>query len=97
MLKQFSKERYARYGLDEIALEQQAALRKQLRLYEKGMPCPRILTSDGNVIHMHNTLNDGTQGVKPAATKFVPPSIEQRCDTGNRLLLRLVGTNSYPI
>lgn len=51
VIKQFSKERYERFDLEKVAIEQEIALREQLRQYHKGTPCPRILTYNDNVIH----------------------------------------------
>ncbi|MEO4052727.1 phosphotransferase [Solibacillus sp. CAU 1738] len=52
VIKQFSRERYERFDIGEVAIEQEVALREQLRQYYKGTPCPRILTCNDKVIHM---------------------------------------------
>lgn len=52
VLKQFSKERYESFGLKQVAMEQEFALREQLRQHEHGTPCPRLLTKNNNVIHI---------------------------------------------
>ncbi|WAH37472.1 phosphotransferase [Alicyclobacillus dauci] len=52
VVKQFSKERYESFGLKQVAFEQEFALREQLRQYEHGTPCPRLLTNNHNVIHV---------------------------------------------
>ncbi|MGV3465941.1 MAG: phosphotransferase [Heyndrickxia sp.] len=51
VIKQFSKERYMKHGLEKISFEQDVAIREQVRQYENGTPCPRVLTHNGNVIH----------------------------------------------
>lgn len=52
VIKQFSKERYERFDLEKVAIEQENALKEQLRQFYKGTPCPKILTYNDNVIHM---------------------------------------------
>lgn len=52
VLKQFSKERWQRFGIEKVALEQQIALHEQVRQYENGTPCPKIWTHNGNVIQI---------------------------------------------
>ena len=51
LIKQISKERYAKYNAEKICLEQDLALREQLRQFENGTLCPRVLEHKGNVIH----------------------------------------------
>lgn len=51
VIKQFSKERYEKYDLKQVSSEQNIAIQEQLRQYENGSPCPRVLTHNGNVIH----------------------------------------------
>ncbi|MFJ8063925.1 hypothetical protein ACIQYS_04780 [Psychrobacillus sp. NPDC096426] len=41
LIKQISKERYASYDDEKIILEQDLALREQLRQFENGTLCPR--------------------------------------------------------
>lgn len=51
LIKQISKERYAKYNVEKICLEQDLALREQLRQFKNGTLCPRVLEHNGNVIH----------------------------------------------
>ncbi|MCZ8542453.1 phosphotransferase [Psychrobacillus psychrodurans] len=51
LIKQISKERYVSYNYEEIILEQDLALREQLRQFENGTLCPRVLEYKDNVIH----------------------------------------------
>jgi len=132
VLKQFSKERYERFGLEKVALEQEFALRVQLRQYEKGIPCPKLLAQEEKIIHMspngerfvvmefmsgdnlrpgmlnkeqmfslgqvtarmHNLMNDGSNGTQ-SATKFAPPSIEQRLKHWMAMANRAEGSEQF--
>lgn len=51
VLKQFSRERYERYDIDQLAKEQEFALREQVRHHHLGTPCPKLFTHEGNTIH----------------------------------------------
>lgn len=46
VVKQFSRERYQQFDLDRVAVEQEIALREQRRLWDLGIPCPRLWTHD---------------------------------------------------
>ena len=60
VIKQYNKERYKKYDIEKIALQQDVALREQLRLHEKGILCPSVLSYNGKVTH-----------VSPSGERFV--------------------------
>lgn len=51
VIKQISKERYAKHDFEKIILEQDLALREQLRQFENGTLCPKILKNKDHIIH----------------------------------------------
>lgn len=51
VIKQISKERYVLYDYEKVILEQDLALREQLRQYQNGTLCPKVLTHHNNGIH----------------------------------------------
>lgn len=51
LIKQISKERFASYDSEKIIMEQDLALREQLRQFENGTLCPRVLKDKDNIIH----------------------------------------------
>ena len=51
VIKQISRERYASHDFEKIKLEQDFALREQVRQHENGTLCPRVLIHDNHVIH----------------------------------------------
>ena len=51
VIKQISRERYASHDFEKIKLEQNQALREQIRQYENGTLCPKVLKDNDNVIH----------------------------------------------
>jgi homoserine kinase type II len=51
VIKQLSKERYVRYDFEKVILEQELALREQLKQYQNGTLCPKVITHSNNVIH----------------------------------------------
>jgi homoserine kinase type II len=68
VLKQFSKERYERFDIGKVRLEQQIALWEQVRQYENGTACPKLLTHNGNVIHV------SPNGERFSVMEFLPGS-----------------------
>jgi homoserine kinase type II len=51
VIKQISRERYAKYDYAKVILEQDIALGEQLRQYQNGTLCPKVLKHQDNVIH----------------------------------------------
>ena len=50
VIKQYSQERYRRFGFDKVMAEFHIALQEQMRQHHHGLPCPRLLTHKGNII-----------------------------------------------
>ena len=51
VIKQISKERYLRHDYQKVSLEQDVALREQLRQYTNGTRCPKVWTRHNKVIY----------------------------------------------
>ena len=51
VIKQISRERYASHDFKKIKSEQDLALREQVRQYENGTLCPKVVKDKDNVIH----------------------------------------------
>ncbi|CAM5199997.1 Homoserine kinase type II OS=Ureibacillus acetophenoni OX=614649 GN=SAMN05877842_11755 PE=3 SV=1 [Ureibacillus acetophenoni] len=51
VIKQISKERYAKHDFEVIISEQELALHEQLRQFENGTLCPKVLIQKDKIIH----------------------------------------------
>lgn len=51
VIKQISKERYASHNYEQVIIEQDKALREQVRQYQNGTLCPKVLKDQNTIIH----------------------------------------------